>query len=91
MAEKMPVAVEPDAQVLTALVVLLCDFRSMPAVMPGMTRDEIEGYIRGFLLQYPAIAKAETAQALLDRCDVRLPDCALAEEVHNHLLAMEAP
>lgn len=61
--------VEPDAEILKALVLLISDAR---AAVVG-TGEEAEGYVRGFLLQYPAIAKAETARQLLNRGEVRLP------------------
>lgn len=65
-AQEFPFAPEPDAHTLTALVALLIDFRSIPAT-GSLTMREINGYARGFLLQYPEIASAYTHAGMVKK------------------------
>ena len=62
MAEKLPApAVEPDPKVLIAIKSLCL----MAQVQKPKGAEEIDGYARGFLMDHPAIALAETALRII--------------------------
>lgn len=76
-------APEPDPAVLAALVALGQAILDTGA--PLREGRVMEGYVRGFLIQYPSIAKAETARALLDRCEGFLHfESPLETDVHEY-------